>query len=530
MTAVNKIDSNSTGLSYSEEVSPKTLAGAPVWMNMEPNSYKDFGGTLAVKARNPINAGRQRRKGVTVDLDAVGGFQTDLTQSNLQDLLQGFFFASLRKKGEAKNALGVATMTIAVTAATDRFTVGGTGGPADLTAVFQAGDLVYTTGFVNAANNGLFKVVTTAAAYITVCAADGANTAVTTVDETANSAASIVRVGFETAVGDLDVDASLDLPALTSTLLDFATLDLSVGEWLYLGGDVAATQFTTAANNGFARVRTIAANRLTLDKAQATMVTEANTTKLVQIFIGRCLKNEVGADIVRRTYQLERTLGMPDTTDTEPQSEVVTGAVPNEITFNIPSADKITVDLTFVGMDHEVRTADEGTKSGDGTVVVVAGEDAFNTSSDLTRIKLAVHSDTNEALTPLFAFANELTLVINNNVSPDKAVGVLGAFDATAGQFQVSGSITAYFCDVAALAAIRNNSNITLDMHMVKNNTGISIDVPLITLGDGKCTIERDQAIKLPLSSDAASGVDVDTDMDHTLLMVFFDYLPTAAE
>jgi hypothetical protein len=312
MTAYNKVDSNITGLAIAEEATPKVLPGAPVWEAMEPNAYKDFGGTLVTKARNPINSGRQRRKGVTVDLDAVGGFSVDLTQTNIQELLQGFFFASLRKKGEAKNATGIATMTIAVDAATDKFTVGGSGGPADLQTVFQVGDMVLTAGFTAAANNGLFKVVTVAAAYITVCAADGANTAVTTVNENAGSGRSIVRVGFETSIGDLDVDDAGDLPVLTSTALDFTTLDLVPGEFIYLGGDVTATKFTTAANNGFARVRSIAANILTLDKAQATMVTEANTTKLVQIFIGRCLKNETGTDILRRTYQLERTLGKAD--------------------------------------------------------------------------------------------------------------------------------------------------------------------------------------------------------------------------
>ncbi len=528
MTAVNKIDSNITGLSIAEEESIKTLPATPVWVPLEPNSYNDFGGSITTVARNPINSGRQRKKGVTTDLDASGGFQTDLTQTNMQDLLQGFMFASLRKKGEAKNAIGIETMTIAVDADTDKFTVGGTGGPADLQTVFAAGDLVLTAGFDNAANNGLFKVATVAAAYITVTAADGADTAVTVVTEAANKAGSIVKVGFETAAGDMDVDMTGSRPALTTTTFDFTTLDLVVGEWVYIGGDVTATKFGTAANNGFARVRSIAAKRLEFDKTENTMQTEANTTLLVQIFIGRCLKNEVGEDIVRRTYQLERTLGRPATDDTKDQAEYIVGAVPNEITLNIPSADKITMDVAFIGMDHEQVNADTGPKA--GTRVTLVDADAFNTSSDVTRIKMAVHSESSANPTALFGYCTELNVTINNNVSPDKAVGVLGAFDATAGNFAVGGSITAYFTDIASIQAVRDNDDVTIDIHLVKNNAGISIDIPVVALGDGRANVEQDKAIMIPLGSEAASGAKIDDDMDHTLLWVFFDYLPTAAE
>lgn len=528
MTANLKIDSNITGLSIAEEASLKTLPGTAIWVPQEPNSYSDFGGSITTVARNPINSSRQRKKGVTTDLDASGGFNTDLTQTNMQELLQGFFFADLRTKGEAKNPTGVATMTIAVDSGTSKFTVGGTGGPADLQTVFAAGDLVHTAGFDNAANNGLFAVATVAAAYITVTLADGAGGAATLVTESANDAASIVKVGVETTAGDIDVDMTGSRPAITSTTLDFTDLDLVVGEWVYLGGDVAAVQFTNAVNNGFARVRSIAATRLEFDKTQNTMVTEANTTKLVHIFIGRCLKNETGADIVRRTYQLERTLGKMDTDDTYDQAEYIIGAVPNELTLNVPAADKVTVDMSFVGMDHEMVDGDTGPKA--GTRVTLVDADAFNTSSDFSRIKLAVFDETDANPTALFGYCTELSLSINNNVTPDKAVGVLGAFEATAGNFTVSGKVTAYFTDIASIEAVRNNDDVTLDIHMVKNNAGITIDMPVITMGDGRAAVEQDTAITIPLNTDAAAGSHIDADMNHTLLMVFFDYLPSAAD
>lgn len=71
---INKIDSNVTGLRYSEEDSLEVLAGSPVWYPLEPNGYKDFGSDIKTVSRSPISTSRQRKKGVVTDLDASGGF------------------------------------------------------------------------------------------------------------------------------------------------------------------------------------------------------------------------------------------------------------------------------------------------------------------------------------------------------------------------------------------------------------------------------------------------------------------------
>lgn len=513
MAILNKIDSNVTGLRYCEEDSYQTVSGDEVWNPLEPNSYSDFGGQVTTVARNPINPSRQRKKGVVTDLDASGGFETDITQTNLQDLLQGFFFADLRTKVE----FGGSSEITGVVTSTDDFQA------ASGLDAFAAGDLVHAAGFTNAANNGLHVVSSAAATALTVTS--------NLVDETPPAGATLVKVGIEGDDDDIDVDVSGSRPALTSTTLDFEDLGLVPGEWIYIGGDATDNKFSNAENNGFARVFSIDTNELVLDKTEDTMVAETSSGSLnVHIFIGRALKNESDpADIVRRTYQLERTLGAPD--DSSPsdiQAEYIVGCVPSEFEFNIPTADKAMANLSFVGATNETIDGPTSLKAGTRPDLVEA--DAFNTSSDVPRIKMAIYDAADAAPTALFAFVTDFTLTINNNVTPNKAIGTLGAFEVTAGTFEVGGNVTAYFADVAAIDAVKNNSDVTLDFHLVKENAGVTIDVPLISLADGRPNVEQDAAITIPLETNAATGAKIDSGLDHTLLMVFWDYLPDAAE
>jgi hypothetical protein len=509
MAAVFKIDSNVTGLRWAEELSFKVLPGTPEWIPADPNSYDDFGGEVTTTPRNPINNSRQRKKGNVTDLDATGGWEQDFTQKNSEQLLQGFFFADLRPKGEENPT------SATVQAGDDTYEMAATAG-------FLVGSLVNGTGFTNAENNGI-KNVTAVVLDTTIAVAE---TLVT--EGSPPAAAEVVVVGHVGASADIDVDAAGTFPALTSTILDFTTLGLVEGEWIFIGGDGASEDFVNAENNGVKRIRTIAANRLEFDKSDLAMTTETGTGLTIFMYFGRVLKNELGSLIKRRTYSLERQMGAPDNAlPAQIQAEYIDGAVPNEATLNIPTANKLTWDFTFIGADS--ATIDGPTALRTGNRPALEEADMYNTSSDFSRIRLAVHVDGTEAPSPLFAFAQELTISINNNVSPNKAVGTLGAFEVTAGTFEVGGSMTAYFSDITAVSAIRNNDNVTLDAFVVQGNAGFVIDLPLVTLGDGKANVEQDQPITLPLDMDAATAAIIDPNLDYTAMMVFWDVLPNAA-
>jgi hypothetical protein len=517
MAQVPKIDSNITGLAYAQEAQlgflpgENGLGGTPVWYRLEPNSYDDFGGEITTVAPNPINPSRQRRKGVTTDLDASGGFNHNLNFHNLTDLMQGFMFADIRRKGRVS-----VTAVDIDTSNPDEYEVAATAG-------FVVGSLIRGFGFNNAANNGMNQV-TAIVSNVSVEVATGSLVA----EASPPTGAYITVVGYQATSADITVDVSGSLPRLLSTTLNFTTLGLVPGQWIFVGGDAVGNRFVNAVNNGFKRIRSISANEIVLDKSYTTMIADAGTGVTLRLFFGDVLRNETGALIKRRSYNVERLLGAPDDAfPSQIQSEVLKGAVPNEFTLNVPSAELANVDLTFVATDNEQREATLGPKQSSVQTFLSAKE--YNTSSDVGRIRLQVVDQANANPTALFAYVTEATITINNNVTPNKAVGVLGAFDVTAGTFEVSGELTAYFSNVAAVSAVRNNADVTLDVSFVKDNQGIVYDLPLIALGDGRLSVEVDQPITLPLQTDAASGQDVAQTLDHTMLITYFNYLPNAA-
>lgn len=515
MALVNKIDSNVTGLAYQEETTLGVANPANPWKELEPNSYSDFGPSVTNVARAPIVNDRQRKKGVLTDLDASGGFSGDLTQEVLPDIGQGIFYADIESKNE----------TTATAVATNVVTVGDETG-------YSVDDLVYVQGMDLATNNGLKLVSVVAANALTL---DG-------MTDAAGQTATIRRVGHEFAAGDLDVAATAGYPTITSALKDMNDFGLIPGEWIFIGGDdptaISGDQFQTAVNNGWKRVRSVSADGLTvtLDRSDATMVNEAGGEEMRVFFGSRRLRNRgVAADIVRRSYQLERQLGYSDTDHDVPggfqQAEYMEGAVPSTLQINIATADKMTFDIGFMGTTFSQvpshATVDQR-KTGSSRDAVTESE-AYNSSSDVSRINMQQHSLTDESPTQLFAYIQDLNFTIDNTLTANKAVGVLGAFDITAGIFAVSGSLNAFYADTATTTLIQTNADVSIDFHLSKANQGMSIDIPLVTLGDGRPNVEADAAIMVPLTFEAASGAKIDAAMDHTVMISWYDYLPDAA-
>jgi hypothetical protein len=528
MSLLTKVDSNLTSLRYAKETSAIGVlpaAASQFWIPFEPNSYKEFGTKIKTVARQPINAGRQLKKGVLVDIDSSAGFNTDLTQGNLQDILQGFFFASyILKTQEVATSVSITTNNHFIEATNSALVVG---------------DLVFTSGYTNLANNGLHLVNSVSTVNVVVNE--------TLVAETPPTTNSIVNVGFQFTAGDAKINVSGSFPELTTTTKDLTTLGLTVGEFIFIGGD-GATAFFDAGNNGFARIYSISAHAIQFDKTAGTMIADDGTSTgsggtalTIRIFFGRVLFNQQPPNIVRTTYTLEQILGYNNSSSVgNQQAQYIVGAVADEFTFNIKTANKLTCDLSFVGLYGQ--TIDENV-SGANTLLskaaVLAGSaanapaipesSAFNDSSNQVRSKLSIFAEGSPNPTPFFAYAQDVGLTVKNNLLPDKAVGVLGAFEVTTGFFVVSGKITAYFADTESINAVQTNANITYDTQFVNNNAGFCIDVPVITLSGGLPKVEINKPITIDFDLQAASGSFNNVNQNYTMLLVFYDYLPTLA-
>lgn len=497
----DKQDANLVGFYKRREAQFGVTPATGEWQTREPNSFDDFGGDYTMVARRPFSPSRQRKKGTTVDLDASGGYSEDLTQNNMQRELEEFFFAAMRS-----------TPTATPTAVTSTgYSVAGAA-----SAGFKADLLILATGFAIAGNNGL-KLVSAADA-------DSVDVTGLTAEASPPAGARIKVVGIQFDAGDLDMTAAVGNSfLLTTTATPLDELGLIPGQWVFIGGDATVTRFDVS---GFARIglNGISENAVAFDKSTFTPATLDGAGKTIRMFYGDVLKNEEDPDLIQRfSSTFERTLGRDDD---GVQSENITGMVANELTWNSPLANNVTVDLAYIGQRHNTRTGAEGPLSArvDNTRARALGEEAFNTSSNIYRLRLAPIDPATLNPLPLFARVTEWSLTINNNVTSAKAQGVLGGFDVTVGNFDLDGEFTAYFSTVEAIHAVKCNRDMTFDAIYARDNGGIFLDIPLISLGGGRLEIEQDAAIMLPLEAMAA-----ESPFGHTAMVGWFSYLPNLA-
>lgn len=489
-----------------------TVAGD--WKLVEPNEVSNFGPTIATVARNPISKNRGQRKGTTVDLDAAVEFSADLTLDSFLDFIEGFAFATATNRDLNFNPSAVSTTT-------DEYTVAALSAAQANKLEFSAAQyatLIFARGFTNAGNNGIKQIdadIATSATAITV--------AENLVDETPPANAEIDLAGLRSLAAAADFTWDWDASSKTAQLIsaaditDFSQFGLEVGMFVHIGspdgsGGVTNAFENAAANDmfGYARITAIdtTGGTITFDKVDTALQFDDLTAPAtaVDILFGIFVKNQD----VDATAFLEKIFlfegAWPNLFETTPPTpvanpdgfEYILNCYCNQFAWSLPLTDKSTATFAFVGTDGESPVDNASRRTGADTPKDPLQTTALNTSSNITRLRV---TDVDEdALTTDF---KSLTVTINNNVSPEKVLGVLGARFINIGNLQVSIEGNILFTSGLVIAAIRNNQTVTMEVIVKTDDGAIVTDIPAMTLGGGARELPVNETVQAALTGEA---------------------------
>lgn len=500
---MSRVSTNTVSLAVAIEESLGVLPATPTWWKLEPNSIGSFGPTIATTERNPISSDRQRKKGTITDLDSKVDFDADVIMDHALLFLPGFLFASFA----GPTGFGIYdTNTVSAADATDDDYTVSAGG------ALPAGTLIYARGFSNAGNNGL-KVVDTGSGATSIPVVEAL------VTEAAPPAAARIDVaGVQGAAGDLAINASGNL---ASTTLDFTTLGLTAGQAIWIGGSATATRFandiSSGVNRGWARIVSVAAHEIVLDKKSTTYTADAGATKTIHVYFGRFLRNVPveDDDFLEQSYQFEGAYPDLEAVGT-PAYEYALGNYCNEIAIKLELASKATMTFGFIGTDTESPATTQ--KDNADTPLSPIQTVAFNTSSDIARMRV---TETDE--TGLTTYFKSLTLTLKNNVSPEKVLANLGAVFMNIGNFDVDIEAKALFTSAAVPAAIRNNTTVAMDFSLRNEDGAIFFDIPAMTLGGGDKEFPENETVLINIPAKAFE----DTLLGTSIGISFLPYVPT---
>ena len=516
MVEVRKISSDCTSLSYAVEETITRLPATPVWVRLSPTSYTgDFGATPEFMVDEPIGSGRASKKGIPVKKTVGAGFESSLRQDWLQPFLPGFFFNHAIETGN-----------------TNTFNLPGDGSEATLTAAtatgysgtnltaangWNTGAIIYVQGFENDANNG--RKVPSAVSATSITAPD-------TVAETpaAGDHPFIEICGVVESTAPAVTEQGSFIRINSTLLKEGGGFELEPGMWIHVGGDLDATNYTGNINRGWARVRKVTSDGIDCDITTFTPTADAGRGGIEFYLPTRTFRDDIKCDdSLRTTYQLERRLGKKDTDDAHEQSQLVTGAVANQLDVGIPTGDKVMATLNFVAAESFRYQGDTEPKSG-ADRHPIDEEAMFNTSSDLKYAAIYRHGGSSTVRSKVFGAVTEGSFVINNNCTPIEVLGKYGAYDVNTGKLDINADVTALFTDVAALDLAEEGLDAGMYFIFGRANAGMIIDIPLMTVQTSPLEVAVNEPVKISLTNSAN-----ESKLGYAASVQMFDYLPTTA-
>lgn len=444
--------------------SSRGVAPSSGWVEVQPDagSLGAWAAQYTDVERNTYDKVLMLREGDHVAKDVAFGFAHDLNK----DYVDLFFPSAYRCVVDHLGNTGVSLFRPTAVTATG-YTVAANGAITD-------SFLFYARGFTTTANNGLKLAAGSSTSTEIKCAG-------LTAEVSPPSNVTIDLVGFQGAAGDIELDIDGNL---TSTALDFTTLGLSVGMWLRLLTAAEATtmgsanySFLTQAYGGRARIKTIAANKLTLERRTWTPgAATAETTSTIRIFFNSRLYRNYSLD--NASYARPTLHGEKEMIDEAGAKfyEYGEGLAVGKLTVAAPLNSKITATVEFVGMDATDPVVSGSRVSGPSTAYAPLATGLIDAQNDLKAIRL---QDSGGSLITEFT---EWTLTIDNKVAPKGVQGVFGAASHKYGKFGYSVQATAYYNDTDVFACVTDNRALSWDAYMNNGEYALVFDLPNVRM------------------------------------------------
>lgn len=438
-------DANRVSIGIIKEVTKGTTPATPEWEALRITGTPSLAFVPVTVTSDEIRSDRNITDLILVGAEAGGDIGHELSHGALDTVIEGAMASAWTERNNRQGALVTSIATNVIT-----MTAGG---------AFAVGDLIYLEGFGDANDQVVFPA--TVGSTTSITAASGL-----TDNATPPVTAAVRNVGVQGTAGD--IDSAIGPNSLTSTTLSFLTLGLLVGDWIKIGGALAANQLPTAENNGWCRISAIAANLLTFDVVPTGWAADASTTELVWLFFGDRIRNGIAENF----YSLERTFN-----DHIPVTyEYFSGMRVNTLALTLATQSIATASASFMGFSAsatETRFAGSTDKAAKVNTVL-------NTSANVGRIGRGA----TEIVGPNFVL--DAAISINNNLRRQNAIGNLGSVGIGAGEFAVTGTLNAFFGNKDLLDDVLNNTERSLDLRFTDAlNKTVVIDLPRLKYSSG---------------------------------------------
>ncbi len=458
-------------------VTETSLGVAPTtgWLTLQPDQagITDFYLKVTTVAPSPMSPFRQMEAPEIVDGDAAPKVMMDLTMDHLFAVREAAMLVVTKHNG----GTGQSRFPVSAVSSTV-YTVASLG-------ALQAGTLISGKGFTNAANNGL-KVV-------------GASSSGTTIPATGLVAEAVsgyvpyVEVaGFRGASGDIGIDVNGNI---TSTVADFTTMGLVVGQVIYVGG-APGTAFSFAAGyTGFVKITAIAAHLITtsiVTRQWTVGAADPGTGKTIDLRWNSWLR-EVALDA--SDYQ-EPSLALEVSIPKIGAANATVYCYGQGQTldmFEVTAAAKSLIKLALTFSGTFVTQPSTTRATGPSTAQAILERQRFNAVTKQPYLRFT------DATTGAVV-SNKVQswkLMHKNGVTPLKQQGTFGTAESIVGKVELSIDAELYVNQVDGINAAPANTTLAFGSGFRNGDGGVFFDAPSLKFQDSPLTFPANGPVML---------------------------------